>query len=236
MNNFNLGEVKLSNPTNYLKPYNIYKDVEIKDVETKEGSSPNGNWKSLNITFSCPEGEFTHSLFYVLNDKGFERTSVDMPNGGKREYPSQWERARDTMAAIGFAFFPEDFAKIQSVSAECKTFEQLANLFIKCINKNKGKVKTNMKLVGRNSNGTIYAKLPDCTGIAEAKTEERAASNNVNVGDWYTWMISPFGNNLSFNNYEKGKKSEYENAAPTNMDTIPQTENTEAEIDFDSLL
>lgn len=146
-----------------------------------------------------------------------------MPNGGKRQLPSSWERARDTIAAIGFTFFPEDFAKMQAATAKAnyktakEAFEGIANMFIKYVNKNKGKVHTNMKLVGRNSNGNVYATLPNCTGIAEAKDEKRAADNNVNVGDWYTWMITPFGNNLSFSVYEERKKAELENAKPTTM-------------------
>lgn len=248
--NFSLNEVKPSNGIKYLRAYNIYKDVTLDGVEVKEGISAKGNaWKSLNLTFSCPDGIYNHSIFYLTSDKDVERTEQDMPNGGKRQYPSAWERARDVIAAIGFTFFPDDFAKMQKASASLQykdakdAFEKIADLFVKCINKNKGKVHTNMKLVGRTSDGTVYATLPKCTGIAEAKTEERAASNNVNVGDWYTWMVSPFGENLSFNTYEEKAKKEYEGAKPTNMDSVNTTMNvdtkpqdSEDEIDFDSLL
>lgn len=248
--NFSLNEVKSASTTKYLKAYNIYNDVTLDGVEVKEGVSAKGNaWKSLNLTFSCPEGSYNHSVFYLNTDKDVKRNEINMPNGGKRQLPSAWERSRDLIAAVGFTFFPEDFAKMQKASASLQykdvkdAFEKIANMFIKCINNNKGKVHTNMKLVGRTSNGTVYATLPNCTGITEAKDAKRAEDNNVNVGDWYTWMISPFGDNLSFTTYEEKKKKEYEGAKPTNMDSVDTAMNidtkpqgSENDIDFDSLL
>lgn len=246
--NFSLNEVKPASGAKYLKAYNIYHDVTLDGVEVKEGVSAKGNaWKSLNLNFSCPEGSYNHSMFYLNTDKDTERTEMDMPNGGKRQLPSAWERSRDLIAAVGFTFFPEDFAKMQKASSTLQykdakdAFEKIADMFIKCINKNKGKVHTSMKLVGRNSNGTVYATLPNCTGIAEAKDAKRAEENNVNVGDWYTWMITPFGDNLSFTSYEEKKKAELENAKPTNMDAVdtvvdPAPKGSEDDIDFDSLL
>ncbi len=252
MFNFNISDVKPASPSKYLKPYNIYKNVTLSGVETKEGVGKTGNpWKSMIITFSCDEGEFSKSMFYVKTVKDTQRGSIDMPNGGKKELPSAWERNRDLMAAIGFAFFPEDFAKLQEAVAkntslakmnEEQGFEFIASCFIKCINKNLGKNPTSMKLIGRNSNGNVYAELPSCTGIAEAKDEKRAAANNVNVGEWYTWMVSPFGDNLTFSDYEKRQKVAYESAKPTPIEDkaseiIEETPSIESEeIDFDSLL
>ena len=244
MFSFNLNDVKQPSAVRYLKPYNIYNDVSISNVEIKEGTSVNGNaWKAIQLTFSCAEGIYNHSIFYVNSDKDFERTEMDMPNGGKRELPSSWERTRDTMAAIGFAFFPEDFAKMQAASSKAKSFDDIAEMFVRCVTKNKGRISTKMKLIGSNRNGSVYAALPNCTGIAEAKDEKRASDNNVKVGEWYTWMVSPFGNNLSFSNYEEKKKVEYENAKPTAInnavDSVGATVDTapiDSEIDFDSLL
>ena len=65
------------------------------------------------------------------------------------------------------------------------------------------KTSTNMKLVGKTTNGTVYAALPNCTGIAQANTADKASKNGVEVGEWYTWMISPFGDDLSFTSYEE---------------------------------
>lgn len=241
MFNFNLNDVKPTNSVAYLKPYTIYDNVTLDNVEVKSGTSAKGNdWKMMQITFKCDEGIYNHSIFYINSDKDFERTKMDMPNGGKRELPSNWERTRDTMAAIGFTFFPEDFEKLQAASSKAKSFDDIANAFVKLANANANKVSTKMKLVGRNNNGTVYATLPNCTGIAEAKDEKRAAANNVNVGDWYTWMTTPFGDKLSFSPYEESQKNKLNTAAPTPMPdavevTNPQSDSTE-DIDFDALL
>lgn len=243
-----LADTKPASSISYLKPYGIYEGVSIKSTETKEGTSSNGNpWKSLVVTFGNDEGIFSESLFYLNenNPKDFERGTQDMPNGGKRELPSSWERLKDRMAAIGFAFFPEDFEKIQQASSKIKSFDELMVLFKKALDKNLGKKSTNMKLVGRNSDGRVFAALPSCTGIAQAKDEKRATENKVNVGDWYTWMISPFNDNLtklSFSAYEQKQANEYHNAKPTEMDPKPSEdfdgvgEGSESEIDFENLL
>lgn len=253
---FNFGSLantKPANTTSYLKPYGIYSNVTIKSVEVKEGTSSTGNtWKSLNIVLGNDEGIHPESIFYLdeNNPKDFERGSIDMPNGGKRELPSPWERLKDKMAAIGFAFFPEDFEKLQKVSNKIKSFDELMKYFKQAIDKNIDKNPTNMKLVGRNSNGRIYATLPSCTGIAQAKDEKRAKDNQCKIGDWYTWMVSPFNNNaskLAFSAYEQKQSDEYHNAAPTSIgnsshDTDPvnnfdnATEGSEDAIDFESLL
>lgn len=243
-----LADTKPASSISYLRPYGVYSNVTIKSNEIKEGTSSNGNtWKSLVITFGNDEGIHSESLFYLNenNPKDFERSIQDMPNGGKRELPSSWERLKDRMAAIGFAFFPEDFNKIQQASSKVKSFEELMTLFKKAIDKNMGKKATNMKLVGRTSDGRVFATLPNCTGIAQAKDEKRAAENKVNVGDWYTWMVSPFNDNptkLSFSAYEQKQADEYHSAKPTTMESKAAEDfdsvekGTEEEIDFDNLL
>ena len=93
-----------------------------------------------------------------------------------------------------------------------------------------------MKLVGRNSKGTTYAALPNCVGIAQAKDDARAAANNVNVGDWYTWMVSPFGNNLMFSAYEESQKNKIASAKPTNMDKVENNPDVaEDDVDLDGI-
>lgn len=244
----NLSNVKPASTTSYLKPYGIYKDVTIKSAEVREGTSSAGNaWKSLNITFGNNEGIYSHSLFYFdeKDEKNWTRGTMDMPNGGKRELPSTAEELQNAIAAIGFTFFPEDFKKLQQVASKVQSTEQLMDYFKKFIDKNLGKNPTDMKLVGRNSNGRVYATFPKFTGIAQAKDEKRAAENNINVGDWYTWMVSPFGQNLTFSAYEQQKADEYHNAKPTTMDSDKTTDpvndfdspSKESEdIDFDSLI
>jgi hypothetical protein len=241
---FNFGSLantKPANSTNFLKAYEIHKNVTIKGTEIKEGTSENGNpWKRLVITFGNDEGVYTHSIFWINSERDFERTKVDGNNGGKRELPSAWERTRDTMAAIGFAFAPAAFEKLQQVSSKAKTFDDIALGFKKILDAAVDKVHTEMKLIGRNNNGHVYAALPNCTGIAQANTEEKATRNNVELNEWYTWMVSPFGDNLAFTAYEQAQADSYHNAKPTVMKSKEETPTYDTagseDADFDALL
>lgn len=248
MSEFNFGSLantKPANTTSYLKPYGIYENVTIKSTEVKEGTSASGNaWKSLNVTFGNDEGIFPHSIFYFdeKDTNNWKRGSVAMPNGGKRELPSRAEDLQNTISAIGFAFFPEDFKKLQQVASKVKTTEELMTYFKKFVDKNLDKNPTNMKLVGRNSNGRVYAAFPKFTGIAQAKDDKRATENNIKVGDWYTWLVSPFGSNLTFSAYEQKQADEYRNAKPTAIETkIEGIDNTNEQssdegVNFEELL
>lgn len=235
-----LASTKPVSNIDYLKPYSINENVEIVDTEIKEGVSDKGNsWKCLYITFGNDEGIYRDSIFYIMSEKDFERTTAQMSNGGTRQMPSNWERTRDHMAAIGYAFFPENFEKLKDKSSKFKSFEELITVFKKMCDQAKGKVKTGMKLVGRKSGDRMYASLPNCTGMAQA-TEKTAASNGVNVGDWYTWMISPFGNSLFFSAFEESQRESYVNAKPTEMkseveDTM-SVDKSDDEFDLESLL
>lgn len=227
-------DAKPNSNSSFLKPYTINDNVSIISTEIKEGTSAKGNnWKSLIITFGNNEGIYNDSTFFLdINDpKVVTRNTIDMPNGGKREMPSQWEQTYYKLAAIGYAFAPDLIEKFNSIVSKCKTFDEFINAYKAMLDKVVNKTTTSMKLVGRNSNGSIYAALPNCVGIAQAKDEKRASSNNVNVGDWYTWMVSPFGSNLTFSAYEQSKKEELSKAKPT-----PIAEEKEEDIDFDSLL
>lgn len=241
--NFNsFAQVKPANSISYLKPYTINDNVTIKSTEIKEGVSADGSsWKSLIITFGNDDGIYNDSTFFLNIDdpKVVERGSIDMPNGGKREMPSRWEQTYYKLAAIGHAFAPDLIEKFNSVVGKCKTFDEFIKAFKTMLDKVANKTTTSMKLVGRNSKGHVYATLPNCVGIAQATDEKRASSNGVHVGEWYTWMVSPFGNNLSFSAYEEGKKKELENAKPTempetnSMNTLPEEDES---IDFEALL
>lgn len=239
---FNFGsfaQVKPTSTTSYLKPYSINSNVTIKEVQVLEGTSANGTpWKRLEITFGNEDGIYKDSTFYLdTNDpKVVERGSVDMPNGGKRELPSQWERTYNKLAAIGHAYAPELIQKFNSIVSKCRTFEDFITAYKSMLDKVIDKNSTNMKLVGRNSNGTIYAALPNCVGIAQANTEKKAKDNQVEVGEWYTWMVSPFNSNpakLAFNAYEQGQANEYNNAKPTSVGN--SSVDTDLANEFDSV-
>lgn len=252
---FNFGsfaQVKPANNTSYLKPYTINGNVTIKGTEILEGTSANGTpWKRLEITFGNEEGIYKDSTFYldIEDPQVNKRGSVDMPNGGKRELPSQWEKTYNKLAAIGHAFAPELIQKFNSVVGKCKTFDDFIIAYKSMLDKVIDKNPTNMKLVGRTNNGTVYAALPNCVGIACASTETKARANQVEVGEWYTWMTSPFSNNpttIAFSKWEKEQADEYNKAKPTPVgdasvetDTVNNFDSASTgseDIDFSSLL
>lgn len=238
--NFNFSEVSLPSNISYLKPYTIYDNVVIDKIDTKEGTSSKGKaWKNMTITFKCEEGIHNESIFWITDNSDFERNTYKKNDGSEGVLPSNWETTRDTMAAIGLTFAPDIFPKLQAASTKAKSFDDIANAYIKMIDSVKGKVSTKMKLVGKNSNGKVYAALPKCIGIAQATTEKAAAEHGVNLNDYYTWLICPFGDNLKFTNYELQQKAKLEKAKPTSMDSInagiDSASDTEID-DFDKLL
>jgi hypothetical protein len=126
-------DTKPASNNSYLKPYSINEDVTIKSTEISEGTNATtGNaWKCLKITFGNNEGTYTESIFYLTDPaKDNARGEMTMSNGGKRELPSNWERTRDKMAAIGYAFFPESFEKFKAVAPTAKTFEEMMRFYI----------------------------------------------------------------------------------------------------------
>lgn len=218
-----LAEAKPVSSTSYLKPYQIHSDVELRSAEIKEGTSSTGTaWKSLNLTFGNEEGIYNHSIFYPneKNPQDVNRPEYEQSNGGKRYGASRIEELQNQIASIGFAFFPDDMVKFQGMLGKISTVEQLMTVFKKFIDNNLGEVKTNMKLVGRTNDNRVYATLPKFTGIAEAKDAKRAADNGVEVGEWYTWRVSPFNDNptkLAFSTYEQQQAEAYKKATPTSV-------------------
>lgn len=218
-----LANIPTSNNTTYLKPYNIYENVSIDSIEIKEGTSDKGNsWKSLRITFKSPEGVYTENIWYPK--EGDEvRKEVSMANGDKRYRASNFEVTMAMVAAIGNAFNPEGFKKLQELSKNFRTFDDVTKGLMTILNKNKD-VTTSMKLVGKTStDGKVYARLPQPLGIAQ----------NKETGEWYTFPVAIFGNNLTFTPYEQGQSDKYHNARPTavgdsKVDTDPIN-------DFDNL-
>lgn len=236
---YNFGNLsKTTTQISYLKPFDIYENVVIKSSEVKEGTTKEGKaWKSLNITFGNDSGIYTHSLFYFdeKDSKNWTRGTYSTNNGGQREMPSTAEELLNTISAIGFAFFPEDFKKLQKVAGKLESTEQLMTYVKQYVDKNINKNATCMKLVGRTFNNKVYTTFPRFTAIAQANSEEKAASNGVNVGEWYTWMVSPFNNDpsqLTFTAYEQEQADKYRNAKPTPMKS---SENDSIVNDIDNL-
>jgi hypothetical protein len=206
MSNFNFGSLAniqvSSNNAKHLRPYTITK-VKWEGVESVSGGSGDKTWKALDFMFSSEDGEHRERVFIpnAENPKDTEDREMTLQNGGKKMMPS---RAKEFMQIVGhFAgtLNPKGFEKLQQVCAKIKTFDELVSAFTTVINKVKG-AETNLKLVGRNSGGTIYAAFPNPIGV------------NSN-GEFFPCNI--IGENLFFNNWEEKKRKEYLNAKPTNV-------------------
>ena len=234
---FNFGSLaEKTNSVARLKPYSINNNVCIKSTDIISGTSANGkSWKRFEVVLGNDEGVFNKSIFYLdVNDaENFKPKEYDMPNGGKRQVPSVWDRTQSELAAIGNAYFPSNFEKLKKGSY--KTFDELMQVYKKCCDAVVGKNPTSMKLVGKNVEGKIFAEFPKCYGTAQAKTDKQAADNNCNVGDWYVWPQSPFGDNLTFSPYELSQKNAYENSKPTDMSNVTNLDVKEDNSDLENL-
>ena len=115
---------------------------------------------------------------------------------------------------------PAGEEKIKANASKIKTIDQFIDLIIKAL-AGKDKVETNLKLVGRNNNGVIYASLPNPCGINK-KGE--------------IFPVNFIGENLFFSNYELTQQKAYQNATPTKMkDNTEDTSAPENDVDLDNI-
>ena len=200
-----------SNSGSHLRPYNIYKVnlTKIEKTELKGSKDPNAVYPIVALEFTgCGEdkGVFSTNLFIPTSEKDMERPTYQNNNGHDYQRPSRFENFQYTLMQIVHALNPDGEEKIKANASKIKTIDQFIELIIKAL-KGKDKIETNLKLVGRNNNGTIYAALPNACGLNK--------SNEV-------FPVNFIGDNLFFTNYELQQQKNYQNAKPTDMS---QTEN-----------
>lgn len=210
-----------SNSGSHLRPYNIYKVnlTKIEKTELKGSKDPNAVYPIVALEFTgCGEdkGIFSTNLFIPTSEKDMERPTYQNNNGHDYQRPSRFENFQYTLMQIVHALNPDGEEKIKANASKIKTIDQFIDLIIKAL-KGKDKVETNLKLVGRNNNGTIYAALPNACGLNK--------SNEV-------FPVNFIGDNLFFTNYELQQQKNYQNAKPTDMS---QTENNPDVNDNDDL-
>lgn len=230
MSEFNFGSLAttsaVSTSTPRLKPWNIY-DVKFSGARIDEVAGkkdPSQTYTILKVRFDGEEGYHEESIFYPKagDDQRPVYTSKD---GHEYEGASSFDRTMMFIAQVAQVLNPEGFTKMQAASSKFRSFDDVAKSFIQITDKAKGK-ETKLKLVGRNQNGSIQASLPKFVAIN--KQGERFCCDNF------------LGDKLFFTSYEEGKRAEYLNAKPTTMDSpidsLNTVEDTEGELDFESLL
>lgn len=202
-----LATTQTSSSSNYLRPWNIYSEVKFGGVEGPfSGTSAKGNsWTAYDFKFESKDGNYTERIFEPV-EASTERRKVTNNQGHESELPSDFERTMAFLAQVGNVYNPEGFKKLQAASSKVSSFGQLIEVFKKCIGT--PDTTTNLKLAGRNSNGTVYAGLPTFVRI-NGKTGEVFTSDNF------------LGDKVAFSSWELSKKAEYENAKPTTPKSDP---------------
>ena len=214
-----------SNAGAYLRPYDIY-TVNLTKIEKtvlKGSKDPNAEYPVVALEFTGTgdnKGTFSANLFIPTTDEDMKRPVYKNNEGHEYERPSRFENFQFTLMQIVHALNPTGEEKIKANASKIKTIDQFIDLIIKALS-GKEKVETNLKLVGRNNNGTIYAALPNACGLNKA-------------GE--VFPVNFIGDNLFFTNYELTQQKNYQNAKPTNMDNVDNTSNNNSDdLDLDDL-
>ena len=209
--NFNFNSLENTSFTStsgqYLRPYDIYKVnlTKIEKTELKGSKDPNATYPIIALEFTgCGDnkGVFTTNLFIPTSEQDMERPTFKNNEGHEYNRPSRFENFQFTLMQIVHALNPAGEEKIKANASKIKSIDQFIDLIIKALT-GKEKVETELKLVGRNNNGTVYAALPQACGLNKA-------------GE--VFPVNFIGENLFFTNYELTQQKNYQNAKPTNME------------------
>lgn len=226
--NFNFDSLSQQNFTstkgNYLRPYGIYKVnlTKIEKTTLKGSKDPNAEYPIVALEFTgCGDdtGIFTTNLFIPSREEDMERKTLTNNNGHESVVPSRFEEFQFTLMQIVHALNPAGEQKIKENASKIKTIDQFIDLIVKALT-GKEKVVTDLKLVGRNSSGTIYASIPRACGINKS-------------GEIFP--VNFIGENLFFTNYELTQQKAYQNAKPTNMDDVDNNSEGEGELDLSGI-
>lgn len=224
--NFNsLSETSFtSNAGAYLRPYEIYPVnlTKIEKTELKGSKDPNAKYPIVTLEFTgCGEnkGKFTTNLFIPVKDEDLKRPTYTNNEGHEYEGPSSFETFQYTLMQIVHELNPAGEEKIKANASKIKSIDQFIDLIIKAL-AGKNNVKTNLKLVGRTNNGTVYATLPKACAISRD-------------GELYARKF--IGDNLSFDNYELTQMKNYQNAKPTKMSDDAPSEKPSDDLDIDDI-
>lgn len=224
--NFNFNSLSqtsfVSNSGAHLRPYDIY-DVnltKIEKTELKGSKDPNAIYPIVVLEFTSVgenKGTFSTNLFIPVSEQDMERPTYKNDEGHEYNRPSRFENFQYTLMQIVHALNPSGEEKIKANASKIKTIDQFIDSVIKSLN-GKENVTTKLKLVGRNSNGTIYADLPRACGLNKA-------------GE--VFPVNFIGDNLFFTNYELTQQKAYQNVKPTNMNKVEEDNFDESKEEYD---
>lgn len=222
----NLANTSFSNNSaQHLRPYEIYPVnlTKIEKTELKGSKDPNASYPVVSLEFTGTgdnKGIYTENLFVPNKDSDFERR--ENPNSHKM-MASNFDQFQFTLMQIVEAINPDGASKIKANASKIKTLDQFIDLVIKALN-GKNNVEVYLKLVGRNNNGTVYARLPNACLIGRSGNPEPLN------------FISADSTKLYFSNYEIGQMKAYKDAKPTKMEDVENPDTQESgDLDLDGI-
>lgn len=206
-----------------LKPFEIH-TVTFDGAEIKSGTSKAGNeFKLLQLTFSNKNGIAEPTIFWPDLERDGIREVRTAKDGHEYETPSRWEQTKTVISQTLETLSPEGFKKMQELSSKFKTFDDMANVFVKLVNKCIG-TEVDVKFNGYvNKQGYMQLTFPNIVGISK-KGELFVSDNYIGHG------------NLGLSEYEMRKAKDLAETKPTKMSADPEMdENTETEKPVDDI-
>ena len=220
----NSNESSISSKRNTrLKPFEIH-TVTFDGAEIKSGTSKAGNeFKLLQLTFSNKNGIAEPTIFWPDLERDGIREVRTAKDGHEYETPSRWEQTKTVISQTLETLSPEGFKKMQELSSKFKTFDDMANVFVKLVNKCIG-TEVDVKFNGYvNKQGYMQLTFPNIVGINK-KGELFVSDNYIGHG------------NLGLSEYEMRKAKDLAETKPTKMSADPvMDENTETEKPVDDI-
>ena len=207
-----------------LAPFAIH-TVTFDGAEIKSGTSKAGNeFKLLQLNFSNNEGNAEMTIFWPDPEKDGIREVRAARDGHDYETPSRWEQTKAIISQTLETISPEGYKKMQEVSSKFKTFDDMANVFVKLVNKCVG-TEVDVKFTGYiNKQGYMQLSFPNIVAINKNK-ELFISDNYIGHG------------NLGLSNYEITKGKELMETKPTAMseESTPEAPADDTDLNFDDL-
>ena len=206
MFNFDNEQSFVASTQQYLKAYTI-NEVKLTKIEKgvlKGSKDPNAEYQIVTLEFTGTEknpGIFTTNLFIPTSEDDAKRPVFKNNEGHEYNRPSRAENFQYTLMQLMQVINPEGakalLAKLNGKSVDTDTFIKSV---IAVIDKKKEDTVTNLKLVGRNVNGTVYANLPNACGLNK---------------EGKLFPINFVGDTLFFSAYEEQQSKAVNSAQPT---------------------
>lgn len=220
----NSNESSISSKRNTrLNPFEIH-TVTFDGAEIKSGTSKAGNeFKLLQLAFSNKNGIAELTIFWPDLERDGVREVRTAKDGHEYETPSRWEQTKTVISQTLETLSPEGFKKMQELSSKFKTFDDMANVFVKLVNKCIG-TEVDVKFNGYvNKQGYMQLTFPNIVGINK-KGELFVSDNYIGHG------------NLGLSEYEMRKAKDLAETKPTKMSADPvMDENPETEKPIDDI-